>query len=152
MGEGTQMKDHTEDGNKERFVSYLKENGLSCSTKRLILFDLIYSLHLHFSAEELLDLANKKKLGISRAAIFRNLTTMEEGGFIRRVQFTDRHAHFEHTLGHIHHEHLICIRCQKIVDFHKSSLEHTFDEIAADHGFKPISHELEIRGICKDCF
>ncbi len=136
---------------KADFIEYLESKGLSRSKTRLTLFDLITNLTDHFEAEELLATIKKKNLDISRATLYRTLALFEEGGFIRKVQFTDRHSHFEVAFGDDHHEHLICSKCSKVIDFHRNSIDTSLNEIAQEHNFKPISHKIEIIGICYEC-
>ncbi|MBT3236679.1 MAG: transcriptional repressor [Bdellovibrionales bacterium] len=148
---GNWDRDALDQEGRDKFINYLKEHGYSCSKSRLKLFDLVHSIHHHFDSEELVKIANENKLQISRATIFRNLVLLEEAGFIKKVQFTDRHTHYEHIYGHKVHDHMICVKCGVVVEFFKRSIQVALEEVASEHSFVAHSHKLEIMGHCKKC-
>jgi len=109
-------------------------------------------MHSHFEADELyLRLRQKGDRRISRATVYRTLPLLEESGLIRRVVFIDKHTHYENVYGHLHHEHLICLNCGKVIEFYKQSLEETLEDIAQENKFKSMAHKLEITGFCEHC-
>jgi len=109
-------------------------------------------MHSHFEADELyFRLRQKGDRRISRATVYRTLPLLEESGLIRRVVFIDKHTHYEHVYGHMHHEHLICLNCGKVIEFYKQSLEDTLEDIARENQFKSMAHKLEITGFCDQC-
>ena len=50
-----------------------------------------------------------------------------------------------------HHDHIICERCGKIVEFNSEELEKQQERIARFLGFVVSHHRMELYGICKDC-
>ncbi len=50
-----------------------------------------------------------------------------------------------------HHDHMICTKCRKIVEFSEDRLEDLQVQIAAAHGFHMLQHKMEIYGICSEC-
>ncbi|NLF16196.1 MAG: Fur family transcriptional regulator [Lentisphaerae bacterium] len=61
-------------------------------------------------------------------------------------QTTYEHLHLDH-----HHDHLICVRCGRIVEFLDEDIETRQRDTCLAHGFTPLMHRLEIRGVCQDC-
>ena len=59
----------------------------------------------------------------SRASIYRTLQLLLECGLVEQVERVDKHAHYEHTFGHKHHDHLICLRCGKVIQLFSEKLE-----------------------------
>ena len=53
--------------------------------------------------------------------------------------------------GHEHHEHLVCIKCGKIIEFADERIEKYQDEVCLENKFKAESHRLQIMGYCEDC-
>ena len=54
-------------------------------------------------------------------------------------------------MGRSHHDHLICERCGRIVEFVNPEVERLQDEIAAAHGFTMNRHRHELYGTCAAC-
>ena len=134
------------------FRDYLKQKQLKYTAERRTILKKLFSIHDHFEADELyLKLRQKSDYRISRATVYRTLPLLEESGLIRKVAFVDKHAQYENAYAQKHHEHLICIKCGKIIDFYRKSLEDALDDIARENEFEPVAHKLEITGYCKDC-
>jgi Fur family ferric uptake transcriptional regulator len=49
-----------------------------------------------------------------------------------------------------HHHHLVCRECGRTVEVEGPAVERWADAVAAQHGFRDVSHTLEIFGTCRD--
>jgi Fur family ferric uptake transcriptional regulator len=131
---------------------YCKQKSLKYTPERKRILEAVCSMESHFEADDLyLKLREKGGRRISRATVYRTLPLLEESGLIRRVIFVDKRTHYEHVYDHLHHEHLICIKCGKIIEFYKQSLEEALDDIARKNRFTSVAHKLEITGYCDNC-
>ena len=134
------------------FNNYLQQMKLKYTQERKTILKEVFSIHNHFEADELyLRLRQKNDNRISRATVYRTLPLLEESGLIRRVVFIDKHTHYENVYGHKHHEHLICLKCGRVIEFYKKSLEDKLEDVARENEFVHISHKMEIMGYCRSC-
>ena len=134
------------------FSDYLEQKQLKYTPERKVILREVFSLHNHFEADELyFKLRKKGSHRISRATVYRTLPLLEESGLIRRVVFIDKHTHYEHVYGSMHHEHLICLSCGDVIEFYKKSLEDTLEDVARENKFNSVAHKLEITGYCRNC-
>ena len=62
------------------------------------------------------------------------------------------HAVFELEDGE-HHDHLFCVKCNRIIEFYDEVIEERQKAIAKANGFEMTDHSLYIYGICnrEDC-
>jgi Fur family ferric uptake transcriptional regulator len=74
-----------------------------------------------------------------------------ESGLIEQVERNDKHAHYEHIFGHQHHDHLICMKCGKVMEVFSPKLEAIQEELCSINRFTGITHTLEIKGYCQGC-
>ncbi len=135
----------------EIFTCFLRQRGLSDTAGRRAIVDCIYGMEGHFDIYELDQ--RLRELGFAhRATLYRTLKLLMEAGLIAKVR-TDSHSRvaYEHTLGHSHHDHLVCDRCGEIVEFHDHGIESLQDGIASRYGFKLLHHNLTLTGICPSC-
>ena len=92
--------------------------------------------------------------GISKSAVYRNLSELEKEGKIRRVSKDGEHtAHFryideEHCKGHIH---LSCIKCGKTGHISDDAAKKIAESLIEEDGFSLDSDETVIYGICDKC-
>ncbi len=126
----------------------LRRAGLKVTFSRMKILELLESSEKrHMSAEDiyraLLDVG--KEIGL--ATIYRVLTQFEAAGLVIRHHFESGQAVFELERGS-HHDHLICVKCGKIVEFVDESIEAKQETIAEENGFEISDHSLIIYGVC----
>lgn len=130
---------------------HMRAKGYRWTVQRQLIARVALTNHSHFSADELLDLCRKEDAAVSRATVYRTLTMMEEAGFVEGLDTGDGGRKFEHVLGHEHHDHMVCTRCGRILEFVDEELEQRQELAARRHGFTITNHSLKLFGICKEC-
>ena len=58
---------------------------------------------------------------------------------------------YEHVAGHRHHDHLVCMECGRIEEFHDERIERLQAEICERRGFQLADHDLRLMGLCRAC-
>ena len=126
----------------------LRKAGLKVTLPRMKILEILErSTQQHLSAEDLYRILLNSDEEIGLATIYRVLTQFEGAGLVMRHHFEGGQAVFELDRGK-HHDHLICIKCGKIVEFVNSSIEEQQTKIAEEAGFKITDHSLIIYGEC----
>lgn len=126
----------------------LKRVGLKITLPRMKILEILEgSEKKHLSAEDIYKVLLNSGEEIGLATIYRVLTQFEGAGLVIRHHFETAQAVFELERGK-HHDHLICVKCGKIVEFVDESIETKQKEIAAENGFRISDHSLIIYGIC----
>jgi len=142
-GVRTQMRDE--------FVRFLKQQGCSYTSQRQEVFDEVISGSGHFDVEELVARMKRMRARASRATIYRTVAHLEQGGFVRKIDFDHPHAHYEIVPGVKHHEHLVCRQCGAVIEVSDPALERRIEEIARAHEFDMARHQVQILGTCAKC-
>ncbi len=128
----------------------LKRAGLKVTLPRMKILEILEnSDKRHLSAEDIYRVLLNVGEEIGLATIYRVLTQFESAGLVIRHNFETGQAVFELERGK-HHDHLICVKCGKIVEFVDESIETKQKEIAAQNGFRISDHSLIIYGICSN--
>ena len=133
------------------FRDFLRKKGLKFTPERSIILKNIISLNKHIDADEFYEYLAKKKKHPSRASVYRTLPLLEEAGLLSKSFRFQNKVTYEYILGREHHDHLLCVKCGKIIEFRNNKIEKLQDEVCKKHNFKPIFHRLIIRGLCEDC-
>jgi len=136
---------------QEIFREFLSRKGLKFTKERQRILSEVFSRHGHFNPEELLITMRRKHIKVSKASIYRTLPLLVESGLIEQVERNDKHAHYEHIFGHEHHDHLICMKCGKVMEVFSPKLEAIQEELCSAERFTGITHTLEIKGYCQGC-
>ena len=135
----------------DKFRNFLKSRGLKMTPERRIILEGVFSLHEHFDIEKLYRKLEKKRKNISRATIYRTIPFLIESGLIKEVMRHQNKAQYEQVFGHEHHDHLVCVKCGRVIEFRNDKIEKLQDEICKRFRFSPEEHRLRISGYCQKC-
>jgi Fur family ferric uptake transcriptional regulator len=136
---------------KKIFAKFLKERGRRFTKERSAILQKTLSLRGHFDPEHLYLQIKETGMKASRASVYRTLNLMCGCGLIERVRKTEHGSVYEHTFGHEHHDHMLCVQCGKVIEFYSKELEKLQEGLCKNQGFQGEGHSLEIRGYCKKC-
>ena len=144
------MKDNSNILNELKQI--IKDKGLNYTKQREIIFETLLNSKEHLNAEELYNKITinypQEKIGI--ATVYRALAFLEESNLISSIALNKDGKKFEPNTKK-HHDHLICIKCNKIIEFVDIQIEEKQEQIAKDNDFKLINHTMYLYGICKKC-
>lgn len=131
--------------------NHLKAAGLKITTPRMRILDLLNtSGDRHLSAEDIYQQLYQVDSDISIATVYRVLAQFEAAGLVIRHNFETGHSVFELNQGE-HHDHLVCMKCRKVVEFHDAIIEARQKELTQEFGFMMKDHCLTIYGLCQVC-
>ncbi len=136
---------------KRAFNSFAVKKGLRSTRQRDVILDIFLSTHEHLSVEELYLKVRASHPGIGQATVYRTLKLFVEAGLAREMMLPDGQTRYEHQLAGEHHDHLICIRCNTIIEFEDETIEQLQCDIAKRHGFTLTAHKMQLCGICPAC-
>ena len=127
----------------------LKSIGLKATLPRLKILELFQtSKQRHLTAEDVyrqLLLANED---IGLATVYRVLMQFEQADILKRSHFESEKAVYELNEGQ-HHDHLVCLDCGRVEEFHDPDIEALQEKIAKRQGFELTDHALSLYAHCK---
>jgi Fur family ferric uptake transcriptional regulator len=136
-----------------QFEQALRERGLKSTSQRDDIARVFFSAGGHLSVEELYTAVKKVNPRVGYATVYRTLKLLKECGLAAERHFDDGQARYEASEeGEAqHHDHIICERCGKIVEFASQELERLQERIGRFLGFVVGRHRMELYGICAEC-
>ncbi len=136
---------------REMLAAYMAKKGLRSTKQRDHIVDAFLAQPDHVSIEELLARVRERDPAIGSATVYRTLKLLSESGVANERRFGDGLTRYELADDETHHDHLICVECQRIVEFEEPEVERLQDEIARKHGFAVRWHKHELYGVCPEC-
>jgi len=136
---------------RARLNDYMGRHGLRSTEQRRVVTEMFFASGGHLSIEDLLDQVRVKEPKIGYATVYRTLKLLKECGLAFERHFGDGVSRYEVAWSDEHHDHLICVECEKIIEFEDDDIEGLQHQVAAKHGFKLVRHKLELYGVCPDC-
>jgi Fur family ferric uptake transcriptional regulator len=136
---------------RARLNDYMTRHGLRSTEQRRLVTEMFFASSEHLSIEDLLDKVRVEEPKIGYATVYRTLKLLKECGLAFERHFGDGVSRYEVAWADEHHDHLICVECEKIIEFEDEGIEELQHKVAARKGFKLVRHKLELYGVCQDC-
>jgi Fur family transcriptional regulator, ferric uptake regulator len=135
----------------ERFRRFLRDHRLPVTRQRDLVAETVLLAEDHLSVEGIRRRLRDKGERVGTATVYRTLDVLLESGLVRAHDFGEGFKRFEPMPAQAHHEHLICQRCGRVVEFQNERLERMLPIIADEHAFQHERHRVEIYGVCREC-
>lgn len=137
---------------REVLREYVAANGLKLTRQRELIADVFFDSGGHLKVEDLLERVREKDPNVSLATVYRTMKLLTECGLASPHRFGDRHVRYEPTdQDEEHHDHLICTKCGRIVEFFNEEIEALQERVAEENGYVVTHHRMELYGLCAKC-
>ncbi|NDV26091.1 Fur family transcriptional regulator [Desulfovibrio sp. JC010] len=133
------------------FLEYLNKNNMAATEQRRVVLEVFLGTEGHHSCEELYAHVSKRDPSISPATVYRTIKLLAESGIAEALDFGDGVTRFECRHNRHHHDHLVCIRCNRRIEVMEDRIEDLQEKLARKHGFTVNRHKMVLYGICPDC-
>jgi Fur family ferric uptake transcriptional regulator len=131
---------------KEIFTAYLEKNKQRKTPERYAILDEIYSQKIHFDVDDLYIKMKLRNYHVSRATIYNTLDLLVDSGLVKKHQFGKNTSHFEQSFGFKQHDHLICLKCNKVLEFCDPRLQQINSTMGNLLKFNVSHHSLHLYG------
>lgn len=138
----------------EAMKAELNERGWRMTPQRETLLVTFQNLPegTHLSAEELCEMLEQEGEPISLSTIYRNLKLMARMGILRELELAEGQKRYEiNQPAPHHHHHLICVRCNKTIEFKNDAVLKVGAKTAEKLGYHLLDCQLLIQAICPTC-
>ena len=126
----------------------LKNSGLKATLPRVKILEIFqHSPRRHMSAEDVFKALLAEGAEVGLATVYRALMQFEKAGLLLRSNFESGRSVFELNQGE-HHDHLVCLTCGRVEEFHDPQIERRQRAVAADRGFELQDHTLALYAVC----
>ena len=145
------MNDSLDNEEIDVLEEYISENNLKITKQRRTVLKIFLECNYHVSVEELYNIVLKTEPKIGLATVYRTLALLTKSGLALEMDFGDGQKRYESSYKSVHHDHMVCTECGKILEFNHPLIEKYQEEVAMQKNFKITSHKLDLFGLCQDC-
>lgn len=135
----------------ETAIQRLKASGYKLTNARRTVLEIVCKEDAHLTSAEVLERASAAENPIGRASVFRTLELLTELAIIRPTYLRPGTPHYIVMPEDGHHAHIICPKCQRVIEIDECEIEGLLEEIVARHNVKISGHLLELYGECEHC-
>ena len=133
---------------KKALADYLDLHNLKHTKQREAILDVFLEAVGHISSDELYQKVRAAQPQIGYTTVYRTMKLLCDAGLAHEHNF-DGLTRYE--IAHEHHDHLVCVRCGKIIEFECEMIESAQERIAATYHFRVLRHRHELYGHCEEC-
>ena len=131
------------------FENICREKNLRITPQRLEIYRELAQATDHPTAETLHQRLIKKMPSMSLDTVYRTLATLISHNLVHKVGSNQNQARFE--VQHLHHHHVICRKCNKIMDFTWNVVDQSSIPAELDRWGQVEHAHVVVYGICSDC-
>ena len=136
---------------KKQFKELFKQENIDDFEERFKVLEVFLQTEHHVTVDELVKILAKNGYKVKSDFVRDTLKLMCRFGFARTNRFDNGKVRYEHRHLGQHHDHMVCTKCRKIVEFHDEQLERLQAQVAEAYDFHMLQHKMEIYGICSEC-
>jgi len=133
----------------ERLAAQCHERGIPVTVQRRVIFDALLNREDHPTIDQVYEDVKSRIPGVSRTTVYRTLETLAELGVAKKTSHFAAMARFDGNMDH--HHHLVCVRCDKVVDFADPVFRGLPLPDARRTGFDIVDFSVYFEGLCLQC-
>jgi len=133
------------------FEAFLEKKGLKFTRERKRIYEKVRSLPEHFDGEKLYEILRKEDDNIARGTVFRTLPLLLESGVIQLSVGKGKGEFFERSSSKGHHDHILCVGCGKVIEYHCEEIEALQDKVCKKYDAELLFHDHKLYVRCAKC-
>jgi len=133
----------------DEVLGALAASGRRRTSARQVIVEAVLAAKGHVTADELASDIHRRFPSINISTVYRTLEALEEIDVIDHVHLG--HGRAVYHLADEEHQHLVCERCEQVIELPASKLKPLLRTIERDHGFEVDRRHFAIVGLCAKC-
>jgi Fe2+ or Zn2+ uptake regulation protein len=133
----------------EAIIQLFSQKGLKITPQRRLIFELLAEDHNHPTAESLYQQVILRMPDVSQTTVYNTLRELVALGELVPVDNL-KEAVTRFDTNPIHHNHLLCLNCQTLVD-----IDRVFPDVELSKeeakGYQIVNKQVTFYGICQEC-
>jgi len=133
----------------QQLRDFLTAQGLKYSEQRWKIAELILATGGHLDAQDIVEHVKQKYPEIGAATVYRNIKVLCDAKILKE-SLNDPHGRVVYELyDDDHHDHLVCLDCGGIFEFHSDKIEALQNNIVLGMRFTQVRHRHVVYARCE---
>ena len=131
-------------------IDELRKRDFRITPQREMIINAVAHSPQHITAEEISERLQEHTQAINIATVYRTLDLLWQEGFACRNDLSEGKIVYA-TYQHGPHIHLVCRKCNRIIDADVKVLDSLREDLISNYQFRPNLDHISVFGICADC-
>ncbi|HEV2010107.1 MAG TPA: Fur family transcriptional regulator [Candidatus Limnocylindria bacterium] len=128
----------------------MSSQGRRLTRQRVLVAEALAAARRALSAQELYERIKTRHPTLGRATVYRALEAQVQDGMASRFE-RDGHVSAYIACDAEHHHHLVCTRCQRVMDLSEAAVAPLLSSVGRRHEFQVDHAALDFYGLCRSC-
>lgn len=133
----------------EEIFDVIRQRGGRVTAPTRLVVSVLLDTDAHLTADDLIDAVSRRKKGVAPSTVYRVLQRLGGVGVVEHVHPGDGPAFYH--LRATGHAHLVCHRCNAVIDIADGALAGLAKKVDEVHGFALDTHHAALLGLCARC-
>ena len=142
---------YTHEQEKKQFKRLFQQQGVDKFASRFQVLEAFLKLEHHVTIKDILAQLGQVNIELDEGLVLSSMELLCRFGFASKVEFDDKETQYAHRHLGLHHDHMVCTKCDSILEFKDEAIERQQLKVADVYGFHMLQHKMEIYGICSKC-
>jgi len=133
-----------------QMLAKLKAQDFRLTPQRLAVLKVLAVSDGHPTVEQIYEMVRTEFPTTSIATIYKTVNLLKQLDEVLELGFPDGSNRYDGNKPYSH-PHVICTKCNKIIDPDLGSLEDLTKEVVKETGFQILNHRVDFFGTCREC-
>lgn len=132
------------------YIERLRQKGHRITPQREMILEALLASSAHITAEEILAAVQTRTQAMNIATVYRTIDLLFKEGMLTRVDLGSERIAYT-TVRHGTHLHLVCRRCENVIEADSAILGSIGDRVRQQYGFAVDLEHIALFGLCSNC-
>lgn len=133
---------------QSKLRAHVEAHDLKNSESRNRILEVIAAERSHFNAQELVKRVVSHSSEVGAATVYRNIPVLLAAGVIQESLVQESGETLYELTDEDHHDHIVCVDCGAIFEFHEEVIEKAQDKVMSGLKFKSVRHKHVVYAEC----
>ena len=119
------------------------------SDSRFKILEIVADYQSHFSTAQLIAKVADTHPSVGAATVYRSIPFFVDAGILTETLATDSGEKIFEVQSARHHDHIVCLDCDAILEFHEPEIEALQQRVLGTMGFREARHRHVIYAHCE---
>jgi len=134
----------------DSITEHLRAQGERLTIQRRLVIEALCERGEHLTVQAIQARLEGQGYAVTETTVYRILQWLKDRGVVAQTDL-GRSGVVYQIIDREPHHHLVCLRCNRVIDLDDAVMETLRQRLRSDYDFEPRIDHMAIFGVCRDC-